>query len=190
MLERYHKTELYTNQIPDQPFGTLFEPVGSVRSFCLAVCLLAACRAQREDPVQIAPARPRPAPTATAAIRNLPTISTAGSPAPVEALAPGTQLVTVHRTGISMRQMVPRGHTAFHIRNQTPVPHEIRVRGANGVAGKAAVSPGGRTILQMPVTEPSYELVCITPGHRGRAEFSTYAAGSPPDARRAGPPRP
>lgn len=113
-------------------------------------------------------------------MNDRPMITTSGSPVPSDALAPGTQLVTMSRTGIAMRELIPRGHTAFHITNETAVPHEMVLRSASGTAVSAAVPAAGRSVLQARLTERAYALVCATPGHAERAEFSTYVPGVAP----------
>lgn len=141
---------------------------------CILLLLFAGCRAERTATATIAPAEPRPAPTMTATMPDGPMITTSGSPVPANALAPGTQLVTVRRTGITMRELIPRGHTVFHITNETSEPHDLVLRGASDAAVPAALPAAGRSVLQARLTDRAYALVCATPGHAERAEFSTY----------------
>lgn len=143
--------------------------------------LLAGCRGERvADTATIAPAKPQPATTQTATLNDGPIITTSGSPVPANAVAPGTQLVTVSRTAISMRELIPRGHTVFHITNETAGPHDLVLRGAAGTAIPAALPAAGRSVLQARLTDRAYALVCVTPGHAERAEFSTYVPGPAP----------
>lgn len=161
-----------------------------MRRLWVIVVLFAACRAERGATTTIAPAEPRPAPTATARLDDRPMITTSGSPVPAGALAPGTQVVTVNRGGIAMRSLVPRGHTVFHITNETALQHDLVLRTASATAASAAVPPRGRTVLQAPITERVYTLACVTAGHGETAEFATYAAGTPLNVPPAAPPRP
>ncbi|HEX6096220.1 MAG TPA: hypothetical protein VF432_07855 [Thermoanaerobaculia bacterium] len=147
----------------------------------LVFLLLAGCRGERvADTATIAPAKPRPATTQTATLNDRPMITTSGSPVPADALAPGTQFVMLDRAGISMRELIPRGHTVFHITNETAAPHDLVLRGAAGIAVPAALPAAGRSVLQARLTERTYALVCVTPGHAERAEFSTYVPGPGP----------
>lgn len=116
-------------------------------------------------------------------------ITTSGSPVPSGALAPGTQLVAVNRAGISMRSLVPRGHTVFHITNETGLTHDLVLRSASGAAAAASLPSNGRTILQAAITDRSYSIACTMPGHAEAAEFTTYAGGTPLNAPPAAPPR-
>lgn len=150
-----------------------------VRRLCAFVLLFAACRGEGPATATVAPAEPRPAPTTTAALDDRPRVSTGGSPVPSGALAPGTQLVTLHRGGIEMRTMIPRGQTVFHILNETALHHDLVLRSASGIVASAAVIPGGRTILQVSIADPAYVVACVTPGHAERADFATYTAGAP-----------
>lgn len=152
----------------------------TVKRACVLLLLFAGCRAERAATATIAPAEPRPAPTVTATMNERPMITTSGSPVPADALAPGTQFVTVSRTGIAMRELIPRGHTVFHITNETAVPHEMVLRSASGTVVPAALPAAGRSVLQARLTDRAYTLVCATPGHAERAEFSTYVPGSAP----------
>lgn len=147
---------------------------------CVLLLLFAGCGAEPADTATIAPAEGRPAPTATATLNDRPLITTSGSPVPADALAPGTQLVMLDRDGISMRALIPRGHTVFLITNETAAPHDLVLRGAAGTAVPAALPPAGRSVLQVRLTERTYALVCATPGHAERAEFSTYVPGPAP----------
>jgi hypothetical protein len=152
----------------------------TVRRACVLLLLFAGCRAERTATATIAPAEGRPAPTVTATMNDRPMITTSGSPVPANALAPGTQLVTVSRTGIAMRELIPRGHTVFHITNETGVPHEMVLRSVSGTAVPAALPAAARSVLQARLTDRAYALVCATPGHTERAEFSTYVPGPAP----------
>lgn len=152
----------------------------TVKRACALLLLFAGCRAERPATATIAPAEGRPAPTVTATMNDRPMITTSGSPVPADALAPGTQLVTVSRTGIAMRELIPHGHTVFHITNETPVPHAMVLRSASGTAVLAALPAAGRAVLQTRLTDRAYTLVCATPGHVERAEFSTYTPGPAP----------
>lgn len=147
---------------------------------CVLLVLFAGCRAERATTATIAPAEPRPAPTATATMNDQPMITTSGSPVPAGAPAPGTQFVMLDRAGISMRELIPRGHTVFHITNETAAPHDLVLRNASGTAVPAALPAAGRSVLQARLTERAYALVCATPGHAERAEFSTYVPGTAP----------
>jgi hypothetical protein len=147
---------------------------------CILLLLLAGCRAERAVTATIAPARPRPATTVTATIGERPIITTSGSPLPADALAPGTQQVVVRETEISMRELVPRAHTVFHLTNETAIAHDLVLRAASGSVVGATLPAGGRSVLQARLGEGQYTLECTTPGHGERAEFSTYVPGSDP----------
>jgi hypothetical protein len=148
-----------------------------------------ACRGRGDlATTTIAPADPRPAPTLTDRLGHSTAITTSGSPPPASSpLAPGTQLVTVRASGIEMRQLIPRGNTAFHIRNETPVRHVLVLEGEKG-HGPLTLMPGGSAVLQAMLTESAYRLVCTTDGHRESVRFTTYRAGA--DLTRKGSPVP
>lgn len=146
-----------------------------MRRVCVLLLLFAGCRAERAATTTIAPAEGRPAPTATETMDDRPMITTSGSPVPAGALAPGTQLVTLSRTGISMRELIPYGLTVFHITNETAAPHDLVLRSASGTAVPAALPAAGRAVLQARLTDRAYTLVCATPDHAEAAKFSTYS---------------
>lgn len=125
----------------------------------------------------IAPAEGRPAPTQTDTM-DLRAVTTSGSPVPASAVAPGTETVAITTGGFTVRPLLPRGHTAFSIDNETGVAHDVLLRGQTG-SGAAAVPARGRTVLQLLLRDPEYELVCTTPGHAERAAFKTYMPGRP-----------
>lgn len=156
------------------------KPAVPVNRAAVVLLLLAACNdANTASTGTVAPAEPRPAPTVTATMADRPMITTSGSPAPARAVAPGTQFVTLRGGGISMGSLIPRGQTAFHIRNETGAPHELVLRTARGTAARVTVPATGGAVLQAMLGERRYELICSTPGHAERAEFTTYVAGTP-----------
>lgn len=139
---------------------------------------MACGRGSETGTATIAPAEPRPAPPATASVGGRPVVTTSGSPPPRPRPAPGSEVVTIGPGGIDVRPLLPRGHTAFHLRNATGRPHEIVVRGATG-SNAASLPPNGAAVVQLPLGPGSYEIVCTTPGHAERGRFSTYAPGVP-----------
>ena len=148
----------------------------------LALLIASACSREpdRAATATIAPAAPRPAVTVTSTADDQRIIATSGSPRPASAAAPGTQYVTLAEGGrIEMNPLVPRGHTAFQIDNDTTAAHQLLVRGSGGSGGNAAaeVPARGTAVVQLLLTGGSYELVCTTPGHSERTGFATYAAG-------------
>ena len=152
-----------------------------VKSFCAVLVLALALGCSREPQAAtdtIAPAEPRPAPTATSAVGSRSAITTTGSPRPASAAAPGTTFVTVASGRIDVERLLPRGHSVFHVRNQTAVAHQLVVRGGTGSA-TASLPPNGMTVLQLVLGTGSYEIACTTPGHEERARFETYAPGVP-----------
>lgn len=145
----------------------------------LALLIASACSREpdRAATATIAPASPRPAVTVTSTADDQRIIATSGSPRPASAAAPGTQYVTLAEGGrIEMNPLVPRGHTAFQIDNDTTAAHQLLVRGSGGSAA-AEVPARGTAVVQLLLTGGSYELVCTTPGHSERTGFATYAAG-------------
>lgn len=152
---------------------------GAVRKLWLLLFVLG-CGGEQDDhaTATIAPADPRPAPTVTGTMDDRPMITTSGSPVPASAVAPGTQLVTLSASGISMRSLIPRAHTAFHIRNETASRHDLVLRSTTSSA--AITVPAAKdVVLQAMLSDPAYELACVTPGHSERARFTTYVAGRP-----------
>jgi hypothetical protein len=158
-------------------------PAG-MKPFCAALVLALGC--SREPPATtntIAPADPRPAPTVTSTVGSS-AITTSGSPPPALAVAPGTTFVTVASGRIDVQRLLPRGHTVFHVKNETDVAHEIVVRGGDRSA-TAPLPPKGGTVVQLRLGSDSYEIACTVPGHAERAQFETYVAGIPlPSTRR------
>lgn len=151
-----------------------------VKSFCAALVLAVGCSREPAATNTIAPAAPRPAPTVTSTIDSRPALATAGSPRPASANAPGTTFVTVRTGRIEAERLLPRAHTAFHLRNQTAVAHEIEVRGGTA-SSTASLPPNGRAVLQLLLGTGAYDIACTTPGHQERARFETYAPGVPID---------
>lgn len=154
-----------------------------VKTFCgtlvlVLVLVLGCSREPRAATTTIAPAEGRPAPAVSSTVGSRPVITTAGSPPPASAAAPGTTFVTVARGRIDVQPLLPRAHTVFHIQNETAVAHELAVRGATGSA-MASLPPNGRTVLQLLLGTGVYEVACTTPGHQERARFETYAPGVP-----------
>lgn len=149
-----------------------------MRIFWAVLVLALGC--SREPPATdtIAPAEGRPAPTATSTVGSRVVITTAGSPPPASAPAPGTAFVTVAGGRIEAQRLLPRAHTVFHIQNQTGVAHEIVVRGGTGSA-TGSLPPNGRTVLQLRLGTGAYDITCLTPGHQESARFETYAPGVP-----------
>ena len=155
-----------------------------VKTFYAALVLVLAlgCSGEQQATTStIAPADPRPAPTVTTTIGSSPAIATAGSPRPASAAAPGTTFVTVGSGGIDVQRLLPAAHTAFHIRNQTAVAHEIVVRGGTGSA-TVPLPPRGSSVLQLLLGSGAYDVTCTTPGHQESARFETYPPGVPLDA--------
>lgn len=150
-----------------------------VKTLCVALVLVVVVGCSREPEAAtntIAPADPRPAPTMTSTVGNRPVVTTAGSPRPASAAAPGTTFVTVGSGRIDVERLLPRTHTVFHIRNQTAVAHEIVVRGATGGA-TASLPPSGTAVLQLLLGAGAHDITCTTPGHQESARFETYAPG-------------
>lgn len=161
-----------------------------MKTFCAALALAIACGGDRQSATNtIAPAEPRPARTDTSTVASRPAITTAGSPPPASAAAPGTTFVTVANGRIEVQRLLPRAHTVFHVRNQTGVAHEIVVRGATGSVS-APLPPNGRTVLQLLLGPGAYEIACTAPGHREVARFETYAPGRPLKLPAGAAPRP
>lgn len=154
------------------------DPIVKRCAIALLFLGFAACGGERAVTTTVAPAEPRPAPTQTASLDDRPIVTTSGSPAPANAPAPGTEFVTLSAAGISMRELIPRGHTAFHITNRESQGHDLVLRSASGAAVHARIAPGGSGVLQARLTEPAYTLLCTSPGHAERAEFTTYAPGT------------
>lgn len=182
LFERYYKPHGIPSKFRIRIAERFLKADGNVKRWpiALVVLVVAACRGERASvTTTVAPAEPRPAPTQTATMDDRPIVTTSGSPAPASAPAPGTAFVTVSATGISMRGLIPRGHTAFHIVNQTRTAHDLVLQSASGGAVQAAVAPADRRVVQARLTERSYSLVCTSPGHAERAEFTTYAPGTP-----------
>ena len=157
--------------------GTFLEATIDVKKLWIALALAAGCSRDVAETATIAPAEPRPAPTATDTIDRR-SVTTSGSPVPASAVAPGTETITISDAGFSVRPLLPRAHTAFRIANNTDTPHALTLRGASGSAA-AAVPARGEAVLQLLLTDAQYELVCTTPGHAERAQFKTYRAGVP-----------
>jgi hypothetical protein len=151
-----------------------------VKTCCVALVLVLGCSGEQAATNTIAPAAPRPERTVTSTAGSRPPLATAGSPPPALAVAPGTTLVTVASGRIDVQPLLPRAHTAFHIRNDTNVAHEIVVHGGNGSA-TASLPPSGRTVLQLLLGTGAYDITCTTPGHQESARFETYAPGVPLD---------
>ncbi len=150
-----------------------------MKTFCFALVLALGCSREPQAATDtIAPAEPRPAPTATSTVGRRPAITTAGSPPPASATAPGTTFVTVADDRIDVERLLPRGQTAFHVRNQTDVAHEIVLRGETGSA-TAPLPPKGTAVLQLLLGSGPYEIACTRPEHRERTRFETYAPGVP-----------
>ena len=159
-----------------------------MKTYWIALVLAVACSGEPQATSNtIAPAEPRPAPTVTSTIDRRAALATAGSPPPALAVAPGTTLVTVGSGRIDVQSLLPRAHTAFHIRNQTAVAHEIVVRGGTGSA-TASLPPNGRAVLQLFLGTGTYDVTCTTPGHQESARFETYAPGVPLDSTAKAPP--
>lgn len=161
-------------------FGTELELHAGVRKLCTFLLLVVAgCSRDAEvATATIPPAEPRPAPTMTSTVPDGHMVTTSGSPPPVPRPAPGTQFVTVSATGIEMRELLPLGHTAFLVTNETALAHHLVLRSASGTEA-AAVAPKGEAMLQRVLSDPEYELVCTTPGHSERTQFKTYTPGPP-----------
>ena len=150
-----------------------------VKTFCAVLVLVAGCSREPQAATDtIAPAEARPAPTVTSVVSGRSAIATAGSPRPASAAAPGTTYVTVANGRIDVQRLLPRGHTVFHVRNQTGDAHQLVVRGGTGSA-TASLPPDGRAVLQLLLGNGSYEIACTTPGHAERTRFETYTPGVP-----------
>ena len=150
-----------------------------MRKLWLLLLVLGCGRESRESgTATIAPADPRPAPTLTGTMDARPMITTSGSPAPAGAVAPGTQFVTLRSSGISMRSLIPRAHTAFHIRNETASSHDLVLRTTTSSVPVTIPAAEG-AVVQTMLNDAVYELVCVSPGHSERAQFTTYVAGTP-----------
>ena len=144
-----------------------------------ALVVVIACGRESQPATNtIAPAEPRPAPTVTSGINSRPRTATAGSPPPASASAPGTTFVTVAAGRIEVQRLLPRGHTVFHVRNDTALAHQLVVQGSAGSAS-AALPPNGNAVLQLLLGSGAYDIVCTTPGHRERTRIETYAPGAP-----------
>jgi hypothetical protein len=140
--------------------------------------LVGACRQNAPATSTIAPADPRPAPSALSTVGAEPVITTMGSPPPAAAEAPGTEIVTIRQGVIEVRPLLPRAHTVFRMVNETGEPHEIVLRGPSGEV--TTPIPAGETrILQLRLVDPAYEITCTAPGHRERGRFETYRPGAP-----------
>jgi hypothetical protein len=50
----------------------------------------------------------------------------------------------------------------------------------SGTTVAAALAAAGESVLQARLTDRTYALVCVTPGHAERAELSTYVPGTAP----------
>jgi hypothetical protein len=150
-----------------------------MKTFCAALLLVAGCSREPQAATNtIAPAESRPAPTDTSSLVSGPVISTAGSPPPASAAPPGTTFVTVRSGRIDVQRLLPRAHTAFHIANQTDVAHQIVVRGGSG-SSAGSLPAKGRAVVQLLLGTGVYEIACMVPGHRERAQFETYRPGVP-----------
>jgi hypothetical protein len=147
----------------------------------LAAALLLTVACSRESQVAtntIAPAESRPAEPITSTIGTQPVITTAGSPPPPTQIAPGMERIAITTKGIAVRPLLPRGHTAFRITNETAVAHALVLRGG-GQNVNAALPANGTIFLQSLIGEGAYEIVCTAPAHSERARFETYRAGVP-----------
>jgi hypothetical protein len=150
-----------------------------MKTLAAALVLAIACSGERQAATDtIAPAEPRPAPTATSAIARRPALATDGSPPPALVTAPGTTFVTVTTMGIEVQRLLPRGHTVFHVQNQTVAAHDIVIRGATGSA-TASLPAKGRSVIQLLLGIGAYDVTCTVAGHQERARFETYVPGAP-----------
>lgn len=160
-----------------------------VKTFCAALLLVIGCSREPQATDTIAPAEGRPAPSATSTVGSRVSITTAGSPPPASAPAPGTAFVTVESGRIQAQRLLPRAHTVFHIQNRTDVAHEIVIRGGTGSA-TASLPANGRTVLQLLLGAGAYDIACTMPGHQERARFETFAPGVPLGSTAPAPARP
>ena len=122
-------------------------------------------------------AEPRPSPTATASLPDRPVVDTAGSPPPPFRLAPAAT-VTVTATGIDVPPLLPRVQTAVRVLNKTSSAHQIELRGSRGGSVVVNVAGNAHAIIQAPLVDEEYELVCRIEGHSERATFRTYVPGT------------
>ena len=153
--------------------------MSQLRVVLLVTLALSGCGEQRDTATStVAPADPRPATTITATMDERTMIATSGSPRPETAVAPGTQFVTIGSSGISMRALIPRGHTIFQIQNETESRHDLVLQENGKGSVSAGVEPVGRATLQTILNAAAYRMVCTTPGHDETAQFTTYQAGS------------
>lgn len=152
----------------------------SVKKLVVVLVLAMGCsRESAERTATIEPADPRPAPTPTETLGDGRQVTTSGSPIPASATAPGMELMTIRDTGITTRPLLPRGQTVFRIENDTGRPHQLELRTPGGdMHARTMVPVGAEAVLQARLDAPSYELVCVTPGHDERTRFDTYVAGT------------
>ena len=147
------------------------------RALVVVVLSVGCGREPAQTTATIAPAEPRPAPTVTATILERPLLTTSGSPPPASAVTSGSETVTIDAAGLSVRPLLPRGHTAFRVRNQTAAAHDLVLTGGPDVA-EATIPARGTVVLQMLLRAETYELACVIPGHTERAGFRTYVPGT------------
>ena len=162
-------------------YGTTLEVTGAMRGLRLAFAcamVFAACRQNAPATSTIAPADPRPAPTALSTVGAEPVITTTGSPPPASAEAPGTEIVRIRKEVIEVRPSLPRAHTVFRMVNETEQSHDIVLRGPSGDV-TTSIPPRETRILQLRLVDAAYELTCVAPGHRERGRFETYRPGAP-----------
>jgi hypothetical protein len=153
------------------------ERLACMKTLAAALVLALACSGERQPATNtITPAESRPARTTTADMTHT-ALATAGSPPPASAPAPGTTFVTVTEGGIEVPRLLPRGHTVFHVQNQTGAAHEIAVRGATGSV-TAPLPAKGRSVIQLLVDEKAYVITCTIPGHQEHTRFETYVPGT------------
>jgi hypothetical protein len=152
--------------------------VAAAVSLACSLALLPACeRGERQATGTVAAAAPRPAPTSDSAVRQGPFVTTSGSPPPHPVPAPGTERMTLRADAIVVRPSIPVAQTVFLITNETAEEHRLTLQHASG-RSDVTVPPNGDAVVQLNLEPGGYVITCQSKGHRERATFETYVAGS------------